>query len=406
MMSRHCATPCTMFTSGFLSKPYTVHLEKLLSNGCSLAHVDGMAVFIPYGIPGEEVQIEITESKKGYLMGRITGISSASPDRVLPPCRLFGRCGGCTLQHILYSRQLELKSQMLTEALERTGHIAEADIAALAIKVHPGSPYGYRVRVQLHPAQDGSAGFMARTSSTVLSASSCDTCCPGINRLLAGFGAEKSAAKSTFTLNERTTFFAPDGQQVYSAADGNKTLDIEIKGKRLKASAQCFFQSNRSMFEHMLTVLDGMVTGGGTWLDLYSGIGVPGIFFQDRFSELIFVEESPVSARYGALNTQPYANCRFFNMSCEDWTKSKRRCRNADTVFADPPRTGLSPAVKQYLLKLKAKKLYYLSCNFVTLARDLGDLVRGGYRIESFDLFDFYPQTADMECLVGVSYGT
>ncbi len=102
-----------MSTKDFLSKPYTVRLEKLLSNGCALAHADGMAVFIPYGIPGEEVQIEITESKKGYLMGRITGISDVSPHRVIPPCPLFGRCGGCTLQHIDYSRQLELKKEML-----------------------------------------------------------------------------------------------------------------------------------------------------------------------------------------------------------------------------------------------------------------------------------------------------
>ena len=389
-----------MSTSDFLSKPYTVRFEKLLSNGCSLAHVDGMAVFVPYGIPGEEVQIEITESKKGYLMGRIMGIIDSSPDRVLPPCRLFGRCGGCTLQHIGYSRQLELKKEMLAEALSRTGHIE-----APPVTVHPSEPYGYRVRVQLHPAQGGGAGFMASGSNTVLKASSCNTCCPGLNRLLAGGGAGAVTARG-LDIKERTTFFAPDGEQVFSAAASNQTLDIAVKGKVLKANPQCFFQSNRAMFEKMLTVLDSMVSGGDTYLDLYSGIGVPGIFFQDRFQQLIFVEESPVSARYGALNTGLYPNCRFFNMRCEDWAKSKRKCNKADTVFVDPPRTGLSSAVRQYLAKLKAKKLFYLSCNFVTLARDLGELVRSGYLIESFDMFDFYPQTADMECLVGVSYGS
>ena len=187
-----------MSTRDFLSKPCTVRLEKLISNGCALAHVDGMAVFVPYGIPGEEVHIEITESKKGYLVGRILGISDSSPDRVIPPCRLFGRCGGCTLQHISYSRQLELKKAMLAEALSRTGHIAEADIAALNIKVHPSEPYGYRVRVQLHPAPEGGAGFMASASNQVLKASSCNTCCPGLNRLL----ADGVRTGDTRTLNE------------------------------------------------------------------------------------------------------------------------------------------------------------------------------------------------------------
>ena len=382
-----------MSTSGFLSKPYTVRLEKLLSNGFSLTHADGMATFVPYGIPGEEVQIEITESHKGYLVGKILGISDSSPDRIKPRCPLFGRCGGCTLQHIAYPRQLELKKEMLLETLERTGHIS-----APPVTVHPSQPYGYRARVQLHPAPGGGAGFMELGTNTVIPVSNCPICCPGINQVLSSAGQS--------AIERRTTFFSPDGNQVFSAASGSRTIDIEIKGRALKASPQCFFQSNPAMFQALLARLDSLVENGTTYLDLYSGIGLPGIFFQERFKHLFFVEESPVSARYGALNTQKYTNCHFFNMKCEDWTASKRRCKRADTVVADPPRTGLSDPVRQYLIKLKAKQFFYISCNFVTLARDLGELVRNGYTIQSFDMFDFYPQTQDMECLVGVTYGS
>ena len=394
-----------MSTSGFLSKPYTVRLEKLLSNGFSLTHADGMATFVPYGIPGEEVQIEITESHKGYLVGKILGISDSSPDRIKPRCPLFGRCGGCTLQHIAYPRQLELKKEMLLETLERTGHLDQTDNVKLDIKVHPSQPYGYRARVQLHPATGGGAGFMELGTNTVHPVSSCPICCPGINSLLGDITAS-TASDQTMSIKNRTTFFSPDGNQVFSSASGNKTIDINIKSKVLKASPLCFFQSNHAMFQSLLARLDSLVENGITYLDLYSGIGLPGIFFQERFQHLFFVEESPVSARYGALNTQKYTNCHFFNMKCEDWTASKRRCKSADTVVADPPRTGLSDSVRQYLIKLKAKHFFYISCNFVTLARDLGELVRNGYTIQSFDMFDFYPQTQDMECLVGVTYGS
>lgn len=378
-----------MNTRDFLSDTYRVRFEKLLSNGCCLAHADGMAVFVPFGIPGETAEIRITEQKKGYLLGEIIGISDYNSHRVQPVCPLFGRCGGCSLQHISYEKQLELKKEMLTEALQRTGHLDFSDI-----RVIPSEPYGYRIRTQFHPAEKGKPGFMSRASNNVLPVENCPICCDGINALL-GNGRE-------LKLKERTVFFAPDGKQVYSPAMGNGTSDIKIrlKGKEIRTNSLCFFQSNRELFERMLEMLDGMAEGGGIWLDLYSGIGLPGIFFTDRYRELYFVEESPFSSRYGAANTAAFGKCRFFNMKTEVWIKSPKKNIKPDTIFLDPPRTGISDTVAEYLTGSEAKDIFYLSCNFTTLARDLGKITEKNYKISSINMFDFYPQTPDMECLV------
>lgn len=387
-MFRHSGILSTMDTRDFLSDRYTVRFEKLLSNGSCLAHADGMALFVPFGIPGETAEIRITDQKKGYLTGEIIGISDYSPDRIHPPCPLFGRCGGCSLQHIKYERQLELKKEMLTEALKRTGHIDFSDI-----KVIPSEPYGYRIRTQFHPAPDGNPGFMSGATNNVLPVKSCPVCSEEINGMLEGGGKLK--------LRERTVFFAPD-KKVFSPALGNGTEDITIrlKGKEIRTNSLCFFQSNRSVFEKMLETLESMVKGGDIWLDLYSGIGLPGIFFTDRYRELFFVEENPFSARYGASNTAGAGRCRFFNMKTEAWIKSPKKKIKPDTIFLDPPRTGISEKVADYLTGSDAKEIFYLSCNFTTLARDLGKLTRESYRIDTIHMFDFYPQTPDMECLV------
>lgn len=387
-MFRHSGILSTMDTRDFLSDKYTVRFEKLLSNGSCLAHADGMALFVPFGIPGETAEVRITDQKKGYLTGEIIGISDYSPDRIHPTCPLFGRCGGCSLQHIKYERQLELKKEMLTEALKRTGHIDFSDI-----KVIPSEPYGYRIRTQFHPAPDGNPGFMSGATNNVLQVKSCPVCSEEINGMLEG--------GSKLKLRERTVFFAPD-KKVFSPALGNGTEDITIrlKGKDIRTNSLCFFQSNRSVFEKMLETLESMVKGGDIWLDLYSGIGLPGIFFTDRYRELFFVEENPFSARYGAANTAGTGQCRFFNMKTEAWLKSPKKKIKPDTIFLDPPRTGITDKVADYLSGSDAKEIFYLSCNFTTLARDLGKLTRESYRIDTIHLFDFYPQTPDMECLV------
>ena len=112
------------------------------------------------------------------------------------------------------------------------------------------------------------------------------------------------------------------------------------------------------------------------------------------------MEENPFSARYGAANTAGAGRCRFFNMKTEAWIKSPKKKIKPDTIVLDPPRTGISEKVADYLTGSDAKEIFYLSCNFTTLARDLGKLTRESYRIDTIHMFDFYPQTPDMECLV------
>ncbi|MGB6821744.1 MAG: TRAM domain-containing protein, partial [Candidatus Acidiferrales bacterium] len=119
-------------------------IEKLVYGGEGLAHENGEAVFVPFVLPGEEVEIEAGERKKQFVRGHLTRVVTASLERVEAQCPHFGFCGGCDYQHISYEAQLRYKEQILRETLRRLGKIDWKG----AITVHASPPWQYRNRAQ------------------------------------------------------------------------------------------------------------------------------------------------------------------------------------------------------------------------------------------------------------------
>ncbi len=162
--------------------------------------------------------------------------------------------------------------------------------------------------------------------------------------------------------------------------------------------------------------LEGL--GGDTAADLYCGVGLFGAFLTESFSRIICVESSAMSLSYARRNLAG-ASHEFYPMSVEDWIASPaapsgirpaaqprraregalRGARRLDAVVVDPPRPGLGPEVRAWLRDAAPRRLVYVSCNPVTLARDLGELVAGGFVLDDLRLFDFYPQTSHVEAV-------
>lgn len=120
-----------------------VNIDSFTLQGMGVGKREGQAFFIPFTIPGEKIEMEVTELKKNYGFGRVKELLVASKDRVVAPCPYFGTCGGCQLQHIAYGRQLELKRQAVQDVMERIGK--------LQIEVKPvlgqKNPWYYRNKV-------------------------------------------------------------------------------------------------------------------------------------------------------------------------------------------------------------------------------------------------------------------
>ncbi|MBI2340964.1 MAG: class I SAM-dependent RNA methyltransferase [Deltaproteobacteria bacterium] len=148
----------------------TVSIEKLNSEGEGLARHMGKVIFIPWGVPGDTVSIQIEEEQKDYSRGRILDIVQKSPDRADPPCPYFFNCGGCQLQQMTYESQLKSKKEMVLDALRR---IAKMPDAACEDVIPSPKTWNYRSRIQIQRDREGKIGFFRAESHEIVEIEKC-----------------------------------------------------------------------------------------------------------------------------------------------------------------------------------------------------------------------------------------
>jgi len=154
-----------------------VRFEKMVYGGDCLGRLaDGRAIFVPFMLPGELAEVEITESKERFARGCVVNLLETAPERTDPPCPYFTVCGGCHYQHLDYPRQLELKKDLVRDQLERIGKLT--NLPEIGITASP-TPFAYRNQVQFHPNHTESAeapsslGFKKASSDEVLPIDKC-----------------------------------------------------------------------------------------------------------------------------------------------------------------------------------------------------------------------------------------
>lgn len=362
-----------------------IKVESLVQKGEGLGHTrDGKVVFVSGALGGETVLARITEQKRDFSRAVAEQILKPSPDRVVPVCPYYGICGGCDLMHLSAPAQIREKQRIVTDTLLRFRAI-DPDGGTVIEPPATGSELGYRTRVRLRIAKAGDnlrAGFSGRSSNDFVPVEHCPVLDPQLDALL--------------RQPESLLPFARDGQVPVCLGDegpllGDGTGHVTILGRRLPLSNGSFFQSNLSLLPEMIEYVVSNVTGVKV-MDLYSGIGVFSAFVEDRF-ETLAVERD---RRCLNLARSHLKRTRFFTDSVEDFSLPS----GYDTVIVDPPRVGLDPKVPAMLARSGARKIIYVSCDSVTMARDVSRLRSLGYRLGKVRLFDFYPQTHHVETVV------
>lgn len=138
-----------------------ITIEKMVAGGIGLGRLaNGMVILVRHVLPGEQVRVRTTRQKKSYMEAQLLEVLSASSDRTTPRCHLYGRCGGCDLQHAAAAAQLQIKADVFRESLRRSGwpeHFRALE--HLAPVIPSSNPYGYRLRLRLHVDADGHLGF-------------------------------------------------------------------------------------------------------------------------------------------------------------------------------------------------------------------------------------------------------
>lgn len=354
-------------------------IDKLIAGGDGLGYIDGKAHFVPGVLAQEVVDVEIIENKKGFNRCKVVKIVEKSSLRKVPFCSLYNECGGCNLQYTSYDNQLILKKQIILDIFKRSGKTELNDFEFTA-----STDKGYRNRVQLH-TKNKVSGFKKKQSDKIIEITECPLLVEGLNRELSSENNLKDG---------RVTLFSDGDNNFWGGVDNS--CSVSILGKDVSFNPGGFFQSNLSILPELINTVNSFILGENV-MDLYCGVGLFSIFLPESVKNIVAVEMDD--------RVEPFINKNlkgrdftFYPMSLETYLKRGLNKKNSvDTIIVDPPRKGLSKDVRKFLSKSEVKRILYVSCDPVTMARDIADLKSVGYKLSFFKCFDFYPHTTHIE---------
>lgn len=342
---------------------------------------DGRVVFLRGALEGELVRARITATAKRHAFADVIEVLEASPDRVLTPCGIADRCGGCDFQHVRPAAQLELKRQVVAEQLGRLAGLAWTGQVEAVPPVER-----WRTRVRYH--FDGEAWGMHPARSHAVTPLPEAGCLIAAEELLAPPVAASAGGSIVGVASA-------DGVRWFSN-ETNDTVLEQAAGRTWRVAADGFWQVHPAAAD---TLVDAVLTGlapraGESAFDLYCGVGLFAGALVDRGVSVVGVEGSKTAVGHARTNV-PEAS--FLAGSVD---KALRRLpRAVDLVVLDPPRVGAGASVLGEILGRRPRAVAYVACDPASLARDLGLALAAGWRVDSLRAFDLFPMTHHVECV-------
>jgi 23S rRNA (uracil1939-C5)-methyltransferase len=404
---------------------FEVTLEKPTYGGETMGRLpDGRAVFVSFGLPGEQVRVELTEDRKNFARGKILEVLKASSERIKPGCKHFGKCGGCHYQNLSYEKQLQIKTEILRDQLQRIGKIENPPVLQI---VPSPLAWNYRNHVQFHLTAEGKVGFINAKGNSTLPIEECHLPEAGINAfwhqlqfesnkdvervsLRAGWDEELMVVLESESPEPPELEIEADVSVVHLFDEhavviaGQDNLMFNILGKDFRVSAASFFQVNtkmaEEMVEHLMTRLLGHVSLSVTLLDVYCGVGLFSKFLAAKCQTVIGIETSESACEDFVVNLDEFDNVELYEGTAEEVLPGLAgRLDSSTCVLVDPPRTGIEKHALDAILSIKPQIIAYVSCDPSTLARDAARLIYGGYRLVEVTPFDLFPQTYHIESI-------
>jgi 23S rRNA (uracil1939-C5)-methyltransferase len=433
-------------------------------DGAGVGKYEDFAVFVPLSVPGERVRARIGQVKKTYARGQLLEVLDPHPDRTVPLCPLYERCGGCQSQHLAYEAQLRYKWRHVKDNFERIGGIRD-------VTIHPvigmEEPWRYRNKAQVpfgmsdgrvvagfyqpgtheivdmdacliqHPENDRAIAkvkelvrtlgipvynekthkgilrhVMARTGiatgelMVVLVTNGHDL--PKKKRLVAELVKSLPNLNSLVqNINSRRTnvILGPENRVLW----GSETIRDRIGHIEFTISPHSFFQVNpvqtKALYDQVVKY--AALTGEETVIDAYCGTGTIALYLANKAKQVYGVEIVPEAVRDARQNAERNGirHVRFEAGAAEDvmprWLEEGIR---PDVIVVDPPRKGCDPRLLDAAVHMRPRRIVYVSCNPSTLARDAKYLMEKGYKTVEVQPVDMFPQTGHVECVARIEW--
>lgn len=436
---------------------YEIEIEKLTNLGAGLARIDGMTVFIQNTCPKDKVKIKIDKINKNYANASIEEIIEPSPERIKPFCPMQKVCGACQIQFIDYNYQLEIKRQIVQDAMHS---IANIDIE-IPMTIPSPQIKNYRHKIQYPITQTKNskrilAGYYKPQSHDIVNIKYCPIqpeICDNIIEFIrdnapkykiAGYNEKihkgdlrhiviRHSTKNgeclvTLVINGKHIFdnLVKFSNEIYRNFEkvigvcvnfnsqktnvilGNKTeclcgkdyIEEEICSRTFHIGSETFFQINPQSAQNIFNYIKDFLKMNYKEpyvLDAYAGISAIGICLSDAANMIVSIEENKKSVELAqkTIRLNNLSNIEIHGGDAGEYFKNEKR--KFDVIVLDPPRKGCTSESLEYAIKLCKGHIVYVSCNPATLARDLKYLSEQGCKIESIQPFDMFCHTFHIE---------
>ncbi|MGL4109753.1 23S rRNA (uracil(1939)-C(5))-methyltransferase RlmD [Clostridium sp. LP20] len=449
------------------NKEYILDIIAQGYEGEGIAKIDSYPIFIEGALTGERVKVKIIKVKKSYAYGKLEEVLERAVERVVPKCHHYKRCGGCSIQHMSYKKQLNFKFERVKDCISKIGGLSEGLVKApLGMEEHP---YRYRNKVQLPIGKvNGEVviGFYAPRSHNIIDLESCliqDEIADKVARLTKGWIKKNNIEPATLdgefnskgllrhimirrgfktgevmvvlvvttkdipNLNEFKDLIVENIEAIKSIVlnvnpkntnvilgeecitlYGSDTIQDYIGQFKFSISPLSFFQVNpvqtEVLYNKALEYAD--LTGEETVFDAYCGTGTITLFLSQKAKKVYGVEiiEAAINNAKENAKLNNVDNAEFFVGKSEEIIPNLiEEGIEADVIVVDPPRKGCDIKLLEAIGRTKPKKVVYVSCDPSTLARDLKILEEKGYRTVEVQPVDMFPQTSHIESVVLMS---
>ena len=395
------------------------NVEKLDHEGRGVIR-QGKVIFVENALPNELVEIKILKEKKNYIEAESIKIENPSKDRCNPNCKYFKLCGGCNLLHMNYESTLNFKENKIKEIIAK---FLKEDIKINKI-IPTIEPFNYRNKATFHVKQQ--VGYYKKNSNEIINVDACNLVDNEINKILQSIKEinlnniyEIIIRKSKYIDNNMVIIKVNNDineQEVINKLNGIVTSIIIYQNKKYKTiygpnyileqmnefkfkiSEDSFFQVNTktaiSLYEKVVEYIN--VQENENILDLYCGTGTIGIFLSKKAKKVTGIEINAAAIK-NAIENSKINNINNIEFICKDSSNAVLELKeHYDKIVVDPPRAGLDSNTIKFLKESKANKIVYVSCDPVTLARDL-NLLKENYNIKEITPVDMFPYTHHVE---------